>query len=146
MDRKALARMAEVFVDVFLRSHSTAPEELILDFDPTNDPVHGNQEQRFFHGYYDQYCFLPLYVFCGSQLLVAYLRPANIDFRGDSGFCRWRLMRWCDRHEVGCLIGLARNTALEKLAQPWPQASAIRFAQTKDKQRLFGEFVYGVQA
>ena len=171
MDRKALARMAEVFAEVFIRSQTTAPEELILDFDPTNDPVHGNQEQRFFHGYYDQYCFLPLYVFCGSQLLVAYLRPANIDgalysrailkllvqwfrrqwpnvrivFRGDSGFCRWKLMRWCDRHDVGYIIGLARNTVLEKLARPWTQTSAARFAQTKDKQRLFGELLYGAQ-
>lgn len=119
VDRQALARIAEVFVETFVRSHTTAPEELILDFDPTNDPVHGKQEQRFFHGYYDEYCFLPLYVFCGSQLLVAYLRPAKIDgakhsrailkllvkrfrrqwpnvriiFRGDSGFCRWKLMR-----------------------------------------------------
>jgi len=171
VDRKALAHMAEVFVEVFIRSQTTPPEELILDFDPTNDPVHGNQEQRFFHGYYDQYCFLPLYVFCGSQLLVAYLRPANIDgalhsrailkllvqrfrrewpkvrivFRGDSGFCRWKLMRWCDKHDVGYLIGLARNPVLEKWARPWTQTSATRFAQTNDKQRLFGEFVYGAQ-
>jgi len=171
VDRKALAPIAEVFVETFIRSQTTIPEELILDFDPTNDPVHGNQDQRFFHGYYDQYCFLPLYVFCGSQLLVAYLRPANIDgalhsrailkllvrrfrrqwpkvrilFRGDSGFCRWKLMRWCDRHEVGYLIGLARNSVLERLAKPWTQASATQYDLTKEKQRLFGEFVYGAQ-
>ena len=169
VDRKALGKIAEVFVETFIRSHTTAPEELILDFDPTNDPVHGNQEQRFFHGYYDQYCFLPLYVFCGSQLLVAYLRPANIDgalhsrallkllvkrfrrqwpnvrivFRGDSGFCRWKLMRWCDKHDVGYIIGLARNAVLERLAKPWIETSAAQFAQTKQKQRLFGQFVYG---
>ena len=125
MDRKALGQIAEVFVETFIRSQTTVPEELILDFDPTNDPVHGNQEKGFFHGYYDPYCFWPLYVFCGSRLLVAYLRPANIDgalhrrallklrvqrfrrqwpngriiFRGDSGFCRWKLLRWCDKHE-----------------------------------------------
>jgi len=171
VDRKTLGQIAEVFVETFIRSQTTAPEELILDFDPTNDPVHGNQEQRFFHGYYDEYCFLPLYVFCGSQLLVAYLRPANIDgakhsrailkllvqrfrrqwpnvriiFRGDSGFCRWKLMRWCDKHEVGYIIGLARNAVLEKLARPWTDASAAQFAQTNQKQRLFGEFVYGAE-
>jgi hypothetical protein len=171
VDRQALVRIAEVFVETFVHSHTTAPEELILDFDPTNDPVHGQQEQRFFHGYYDEYCFLPLYVFCGSQLLVAYLRPANIDgakhsrailkllvkrfrrqwpnvrivFRGDSGFCRWKLMRWCDRHDVGYILGLARNTVLEKQARPWTEVSAAQFAQTNQKQRLFGEFVYGAQ-
>jgi len=171
VDRKALGKIAEVFVETFIRSHGTAPEELILDFDPTNDPVHGTQQQRFFHGYYDQYCFLPLYVFCGSQLLVAYLRPANIDgalhsrailkllvkrfrrqwpnvriiFRGDSGFARWKLMRWCDKHDVGYIIGLARNAVLERLAKPWTEASASQYAQTKVKQRLFGEFTYAAE-
>jgi hypothetical protein len=171
VDRKALGKIAEVFVETFIRAHRTPPEELILDFDPTDDPVHGNQDQRFFHGYYDEYCFLPLYVFCGSQLLVAYLRPANIDgalhsrailkllvkrfrrqwpnvrilFRGDSGFCRWKLMRWCDRHDVGYIIGLARNAVLERLAKPWTERSAAQFAQTQEKQRLFGEFSYAAE-
>ncbi len=171
VDRQALAQIAAVFIETFIRSQTTPPEELILDFDPTDDPVHGNQEMRFFHGYYDQYCFLPLYVFCGNQLLVAYLRPANIDgakhsrailkllvkrfrrqwpnvriiFRGDSGFCRWKLMRWCDRHDVGYVIGLARNAVLKRLARPWTETSAAQFAQTHQKQRLFGEFVYGAE-
>ena len=171
VDRQALGKIAEVLVETFVRSQTTPPEELILDFDPTNDPVHGNQEMRFFHGYYDQYCFLPLYVFCGSQLLVAYLRPANIDgakhsrailkllverfrrqwpnvriiFRGDSGFARWKLMRWCDRHDVGYIIGLARNAVLARLARPWTEVSAAQFAQTNQKQRLFGEFVYAAE-
>lgn len=171
VDRKALGQIAEVFVETFIRSQTTVPEELILDFDPTNDPVHGNQERRFFHGYYDEYCFLPLYVFCGSQLLVAYLRPANLDgakhsrailkllvkrfrqqwphvrliFRGDSGFCRWKLMRWCDRHDVGYIIGLARNAVLKRGARPWTETAAAQFAQTHEKQRLFGEFVYGAE-
>jgi hypothetical protein len=168
VDREALARIAEVLVEAFISSHATAPDELILDFDPTDDPVHGNQEKRFFHGYYDHYCFLPLYVFCGDQLLVAYLRPSNIDpalhsrailkllverlrrqwpsvkivFRGDSGLCRWRLMRWCDKHNVGYIVGMIRNSILEKLARPWMDASAEQFAQTGQKQRLFGEFSY----
>ncbi len=125
---------------------------------------------RFFHGYYDGYCFLPLYVFSGDRLLVAYLRPANIDpskhtrailkllvqrlreawpgvkiiIRGDSGFCRWRLMRWCDRHEVGYLLGLARNPRLEKRAQPFMAAAEDAFAQTQQKQRCFHEITYAV--
>jgi hypothetical protein len=77
--RRDLGRMAAVLVDAYLASHPTPPEEVILDFDATDDPVHGQQEGRFFHGYYDEYCFLPLYVFAGDQLLAAYLRPSNID-------------------------------------------------------------------
>ena len=122
-----------VLVDVFIASHATPPEEIVLDFDATDDAVHGHQQGRFFHGYYDHYCFLPLYVFCGDHLLVAYLRPADIDpakhaagilkllvgrlrqawpevriiLRADSGFCRWRLLRWCERHGLGYIIGLA---------------------------------------
>lgn len=125
----------------------------------------------FFHGYYDNYCFLPLYVFCGGQLLVAYLRPADIDpalhsrailkllvkrirqqrpnvqiiFRGDSGFCRWRTMRWCDRNDVGYIIGIASNAVLDKLAQEWTDESARQFDQTGQKQRIFGEFMYAAQ-
>jgi len=168
VDRPSLAAIAEVFVEQFIASHPTPPAEIVLDFDPTDDPVHGNQEKRFFHGYYDHYCFLPLYVFCGSQLLVAYLRPANIDpalhsrailkllvkrfrqgwpsvriiFRGDSGFCRWRLMRWCDKHDVGYIIGLARNPVLARMSQPWADTSKAQFEQTHQKQRVFGEFMY----
>ncbi len=127
VDRKASVAIAEVLVDQFLAAHTTPPEHLILDFDATDDPVHGNQQRRFFHGYYDHHCFLPLYVFCGDELLAAYLRPSKIDaakharavlallvrrlraawpevkitIRADGGFCRWRLMRWCDSHGVG---------------------------------------------
>ena len=142
--RPALAAMASAFVDTFIASFETPPEHLTLDLDATDFPLHGHQEQRFFHGYYDHYCFLPLYVFCGTQLLAAYLRPSNCDaalhsraivkllvgrlrqvwpnvritLRGDSGFCRWRLMRWCDRHDVRYIFGLARNPVLERIAAP----------------------------
>jgi len=168
IDRKTLAEIAKVFVERFIASYTQVPDELILDFDPTDDPVHGNQEKRFFHGYYDHYCFLPLYVFCGDQLLAAYLRPADIDgakhsrailkllvqrirqawpnvriiFRGDSGFCRWRLMRWCDKHDVGYIIGLARNAVLTRLAEQFTSISKIQFEQMQQKQRVFGEFMY----
>jgi hypothetical protein len=169
--RKDLARMAEVFVEQFIASCPTPPEQLVLDFDATDDPVHGSQEGRFFHGYYDEYCFLPLYVFCGNQLLVAYLRPSNIDaslhsrailrllvkrfrevwpnvkiiVRADSGFCRWRLMRWCDRHGVDYILGLAKNPVLLRKAQPWMQQAAGQFQGTGQKQRVFAEVSYAAE-
>jgi hypothetical protein len=171
VDRKTLGKMAEVFVDQFITAHQIPPAEIVLDFDPTDDPVHGQQEKRFFHGYYDHYCFLPLYVFCGTQLLVAYLRPADIDgarhsrailkllvqrfrqvwpgvriiFRGDSGFCRWKLMRWCDKHGVGYIIGLARNPVLERFAQPWVNVAKMQFEQSGQKPRIFGALTYAAK-
>lgn len=155
-------------VEQFIASHAKAPAVLILDFDATDTPVHGNQENRFFHGYYDCHCFLPLYVFCGDQLLVAYLRPSNIDaakhaaailkllvtrlrqawprtkivFRADSGFCRDRLLSWCDRHDVKYVVGLARNERLLALAAPLLRRAEKQFRKTQQKQRLFTAFDY----
>lgn len=169
--RESLAQMAAVFVEQFINSHQRPPQQIILDFDATDDAIHGHQEGRFFHGYYDHYCFLPLYVFCGEQLLVSYLRPSKIDaakhsrailkllvrrfrqvwpevpiiFRGDSGFCRWRLMRWCDRHNVGYILGLAKNSVLLAQARQWMEQSAQQYQQTLQKQRLFGAFMYAAQ-
>ena len=161
----------EALVEVFIASHHGAPDELILDFDATDDAVHGRQEGRFFHGYYRNYCFLPLYVFCGEQLLVSYLRRSKIDgakhawailallvkrlrqawpdvrivFRGDSGFCRRRMLSWCERNGVGYIVGLAKNKRLNALAEPWLSAAAEGFAASGVKQRLFGEFLYGAK-
>ena len=169
--REDMARIAELFVEKFLEAHPTPPEQIILDFDATDDPVHGRQEHRFFHGYYDHYCFLPLYVTCGPQLLVAYLRPSNIDaarhswailkllvtrfrqvwpdvrilFRADSGFCRWRLMRWCDRHGVDYLLGLARNARLLARAADLLDQARTQFEATAQKQRLFADFPYAAE-
>jgi len=166
--RGDLVRMSKVLVEQFIASHATPPEELVLDFDATDDAVHGNQEGRFFHGYYDHYCFLPLYVTCGQQLLVAYLRPANIDgakhsravlkllvtrfrrvwpnvkiiFRADSGFCRWRMMRWCDRNGVDYIMGLAKNDVLKRLARRSMTTARWQYRCTGFKQRLFEEFSY----
>jgi hypothetical protein len=166
--RRDLARIAAVLVDQYIASHPTPPERIVLDFDATDDPVHGEQEGRFFHGYYDEYCFLPLYVYAGDQLLAAYLRPSNIDgakhsrailkllvtrlrevwpavqivFRGDSGFCRWRLLRWCDKHGVDYVVGLARNAVLERLGLSLMDQAKAQFQATGEKQRLFGEFSY----
>jgi hypothetical protein len=166
--RRSLFQMASALVDQFVASYDEPPQSLVLDFDATDDIIHGHQEGRFFHGYYDNYCFLPLYVFCGDQLLVAYLRTADGDparhtrailkllvnrlrqvwphvriiVRGDSGFCRWRTMRWCDHHGIGYIFGLARNTRLETLALPWTHAAATCWEMTEEPQRLFGEFAY----
>jgi hypothetical protein len=171
VDRKALVRMSEVFVETFIASHKRPPKELILDFDATDDCVHGTQEQRFFHGYYDNYCFLPLYVFCGDQLLAAYLRPSNIDaplhtraivkllvrrfreewpdvkiiVRGDSGFCRWRLMRWCDNNSVFYVLGLAKNKVLQRMAEPFVKQAEAQYGQTHAKVRNFHEIEYGAK-
>ncbi len=132
--------LEEFFVHSFLRTTKKAPRRLILDFDATDDPLHGKQEGRFFHGYYDCYCYLPLYVFCGDQLLWAQLRKSDIDasdgalevlqrlvkmirhkwplvpilVRADSGFCRNALMSWCEAHGVNYLFGMAKNRRLLK--------------------------------
>ena len=134
-----------LLIDLFLEAHDEPPAEIVIDLDATDDRIHGEQQKRFFHGYYDHYCFLPLYVFCGDHLLAARLRPSNIDgakgsideldrivgrirevwpgtqivVRGDSGFCREWLMAWCEGENVDYVLGLARNSRLEALiAEP----------------------------
>lgn len=172
IERQTLVDMSKVIVESFIASFDTPPKELVLDFDATDDLVHGHQVGRFFHGYYDAYCFLPLYVFCGSQLLCAYLRPSNIDaakhswailallvkrfrqvwpgvkiiFRGDSGFCRWRMLRWCERHDVNYLVGLAKNSRLLAQAQPLMTQAKEQFATTNEKQRHFGWLEYAAKS
>ena len=171
-DREAAWRLHEVLLDQFIASFKRAPKKLILDFDATDDPVHGEQDGRFFHGYYRHYCFLPLYVFCGHQLLVSYLRPSNIDgakhswailsllvkrlrqvwpkvriiFRGDGGFCRWKMLRWCDHHEVGYIIGLAKNKRLNRLTASLQDEAAACFAATGHKVRWFTDFQYAARS
>ena len=168
VDRKALVQIAEVLVDQFIAANTVPPEHLILDFDATDDRIHGKQEGRFFHGYYDHDCFLPLYVFCGDELLTAYLRPSKIDgakhsravlkllvlklraawprvkitIRGDSGFCRWRLMRWCDSHGIGYVLGLPKNKVLQRKAIDWIEQAQRQFQRTGQPQRIFGSFSY----
>ena len=171
-DRETAWRLHEVLLDQFIASFKRAPKKLILDFDATDDPVHGEQDGRFFHGYYRRYCFLPLYVFCGHQLLVSYLRPSNIDgakhswailsllvkrlrqvwpkvriiFRGDGGFCRWKMLRWCDHHEVGYIIGLAKNKRLNRLTASLQDEAAACFAATGHKVRWFTDFQYAARS
>src|SRR6516165_2138297 len=166
--RKEAWLMHEVFFEKFVNSFSCAPKELILDFDCTDDRVHGLQEGRHFHGFYYDFCFLPLYVFCGEQLLVSYLRESNIDsakhawailgllvkalrkrwpevkiiLRADSGFCRWKMLRWCERAGVHYIVGLARNRRLQALGQPLMAQARQAFAVTPQKQRVFGWLDY----
>jgi hypothetical protein len=168
IDREALVQIASALVDQFIAAHTGPPEALILDFDATDDLIHGEQEGRFFHGHYDHHCFLPLYVFCGDELLAAYLRPSNIDaakhsrallkllvrrlraawpqvkitIRADSGFCRWRTMRWCDSNGIGYVLGLAKNPVLGRLARDEIGRAERQFRRTGQPQRLFGSFAY----
>lgn len=158
-------------VEAFIASFDRAPEELVLDFDATDDTVHGGQEGRFFHGYYKSYCFLPLYVFCGDRLLVSYLRPSNIDaakhswailallvrrlrqawpqvrivLRADSGFCRHRMLNWCERHDVGYIVGLAKNQRINEQAGMWAAWAEAAWRHSGEKQRLFAELHYGAR-
>jgi hypothetical protein len=160
--------MSGVLVEQFIASFDEPPDELVFDFDPSDLPVHGQQEGRFFHGYYGHYCFLPLYVFCGSRLLVAYLRPSNIDaplhtrailkllvgrlrqawpnvrivLRADSSFARWKLLRWCEKNSVFYVVGLARNPVLERIAAPFMQAAEDEYERTHEKVRNFHAFDY----
>jgi Transposase DDE domain group 1 len=160
------AAIEALFVDLFLDAHRRAPEQIILDLDATDDPLHGHQEGRFFHGYYDCFCYLPLYVFCGRHLLAAKLRRSNIDacagaveeiarivarirkrwprvrilLRADSGFAREALMAWCEANRVDFLFGLARNERLvEEIKSELAEAQA-ESAATEKPARRFRDF------
>jgi len=148
--------------------HRQPPKEIVLDFDATDDPVHGHQLGRFFHGYYNNYCFLPLYIFCGEHLLCAKLRPSDIDgaagsvkqlarivahvrrrwpkvriiVRGDSGFCRENLMAWCEANGIDFVLGLARNARLQRILGRELHEAKERFEATGQASRVFKDFVY----
>lgn len=167
-DRGVNVALNKLLVETFIKSFKQVPKRLILDFDATDNPVHGHQEGRFFHGYYDSYCFLPLYVFCGSHLLCAYLRPSNIDaakhaaaitkllvtrlreafpnveiiIRADGGFCRDLLLSWCDRHDVNYVIGISKNNVLLEFSEDLRKQAQTQFEETGKKQRLFKGFAY----
>jgi hypothetical protein len=160
--------MDELLVKVLLESHSTAPEEIVLDVDATDFPLHGEQEGRFFHGYYDCYCYLPLYIFCGEQILCARLRPSNRDaaagsqaeiqriveqiraawpavriiLRADSGFCRNELMSWCEHNQVDYVFGMARNQRLRRIIGAHMREATEQWRQTGKPARVFTEFSY----
>jgi len=158
----------ELLVKVFVESYASAPEEIILDVDATDLPLHGEQEGRFFHGYYDSYCYLPLYIFCGDQILCARLRQSNSDaaagslaeiqriisqiratwpqvkiiMRGDSGFCRNELMSWCEANQVDYVFGLARNQRLRRIIGPQMWEATQQWDTTGKPARVFTEFAY----
>jgi hypothetical protein len=162
------ATIERLFVDLFLEAHAQASKQIILDLDATDDPLHGHQEGRFFQGYYNCYCYLPLYIFCGRHLLAAKLRPSNIDgaagsveevariveqirrrwprtrilLRADSGFCREDLMAWCEANRVDYLFGLARNTRLVAEISTELAAARAESEQSGKPARRFRDFTW----
>jgi hypothetical protein len=158
----------ELMVKIFIESHPGAPPEIVLDVDTTDLPLHGKQEGRFFHGYYDNYCYLPLYIFCGDHVLCARLREANHDaafgclteikrivtqlraawpevkivLRGDSGFCRNELMNWCEANRVEFVFGMARNQRLRKIIGAQMHEATGQWNRTGKAARVFTEFPY----
>jgi hypothetical protein len=163
-----LGAIEEFLVEAFVQQHLLPPERIVLDLDATDSPLHGHQLGRFFHGYYDEYCYLPLYVFCGDHPLCARLRPSDIDgaagalkqiqrivahlrrhwpnvkivLRADSGFCREHLMRWCEDNGVDYLFGLAKNRRLLRILGRELHEAQQQFAQTQQPARVFKDFTY----
>jgi hypothetical protein len=166
--RPDAAAIERLWVELFLDAHRVAPREIVLDLDATDDPLHGHQEGRFFHGYYDGYCYLPLYIFAGEHLLCAKLRRSNIDgaagareeverivaqirerwptmtiiLRADSGFCREELMSWCENNAVDYVFGLAKNARLVRSIGAELHAALAESRATQRPARHFKELVY----
>ncbi len=161
-----------VLLDQFVASQASESEELVLDIDASDVPRHGTQELRQFHAYYDHHCYLPLYVFCGQAMLACVLRPSKIDgakhaaaviklivtrlrqtwpntrfiVRADSGFCRRRLLQWCERSGVSYIVGLARNARLQLAVEVAEASLADAYQASGTKQRLIGEFSYAAKS
>jgi hypothetical protein len=169
--KKIVAHMSQIetyLVDIFVQQQQAPPPRIVLDLDATDDPIHGHQLGKFFHGYYDCDCYLPLYIFCGDHPLCATLRPSDIDaaagslvfvqrivaairqkwpnveivLRGDSGFCRDYLMRWCEANGVHFLFGLAKNQRLLRIVGQERHAAKEQFESTKQSARVFKDFEY----
>ena len=162
----------EMMFKVFVESFDVAPEELFLDFDATDDEIHGNQIGKYFHGYYGHYCFLPLHVYCKDHLLVSYLRTSDCDgakhslailsllvknirkvwpsvkiiFRSDSGFCRHKLFKWCERTGVFYITGLSSNKVLQRKSAKFYKKSAKKFSLSGEDQQIFGTMKYGAKS
>jgi hypothetical protein len=158
----------DLFVELFLQAHSVPPDRIVLDLDATDDPIHGHQLGRFFHGYYKNYCFLPLYIFCGDHLLCARLRPSDIDasagalkhlqqivarirqvwpnvkiiVRADSGFCRDSIMTWCEASGIDYIFGLAKNSRLLAMITQQSEQARVEYEETKQPTRVFAELRY----
>lgn len=171
-DRKMCMELLNLMVDVFMESFDSAPGELVLDFDNTDIEVHGKQEGRFFNGYYDHYCFLPLYVFCGEKLVAAFLQPSNDDgsrhagailkiivrkirakwpctkiiYRGDSGFCRRRHLNWCEKNNVDYIVGIAKNNRLESAISVLLEEAEKEYRRTGNKSKIYSRFKYSADS
>jgi hypothetical protein len=161
-------RVQRLFTDLFLQAHKRPPQRIVLDLDATDDPLHGHQAGRFFHGYYKHYCYLPLYIFCGDHLLCARLRPSNLDasagsvgelerivgqirarwpkvrivIRADSGFCRDRIMSWCEANHVDYVLGLAKNKRLNRIIARELRQAKLQYDRTGLPARVFKDFRY----
>ena len=169
--KKIVAQGEEIerfFVDVFLRLHPKVPTRIVLDLDATDDPLHGDQEGRFFHGYYREYCYLPLYIFCGEALLCAKLRESNVDaadgvteelerivrqirtkwpdvqivLRGDSGFCREGIMSWCEEHTIEYVLGFSKNERLKKIIAEEMEQAKRMYEENGKASRVYKDFMY----
>jgi hypothetical protein len=171
IDANVIFKLHEILVDTFLDSYDEPPEEIILDYDATDDAIHGEQEQRHFNGFYDGYCYLPLYVFCGDQLLVSYLRPSSVGaahhsaavtkllvetirsrwpdvkiiVRGDGGYSIERLMKWCDKNEVGYVFGLPKNNVLNANITCEITRARILHSRSGANEAVFKWFRYRTQ-
>lgn len=170
-NRNSAVEFHKILLDRFITSYKSEPTELVLDFDATDDLVHGNQVGKFFHGYYENYCFLPLYVFCGDQLLVSYLRPSNIDgakhswaiaallvkglikkwptvkiiFRGDGGFCRNKMLTWFEKNNVSFIVGMPSNAVIKRQTTDLILKAKEEFKRTNQKQKLYSESKYAAK-
>lgn len=171
VNRNTAVEIHKKILENFVSSFKTPPTELVLDFDATDDPVHGKQEKKAYNGYYKMDCFLPLHVFCKDQLLVSYLRPSNQDgakhawailsllvkyfrkiwpnvkiiFRADSGFCRHKMLNWCDRNRVDYIVGIAGNNRLQKEISVTLTDAKISYLNTGKKQKIFKDFYYAAK-
>ena len=170
-NRKTAVEIHKKMLENFVNSFKEPPKELVLDFDATDDPIHGNQEKKAYNGYYKCDCFLPLHVFCKDQLLVSYLRPSNQDgakhawailsllvkyfrkiwpdvkikFRADSGFCRHKMLNWCDRNKVDYIVGISGNKILQKNLFSTLTDAKIVYLKTGKKQKFFKDFIYSAK-
>mgnify|MGYP000323128038 CR=1 FL=1 len=168
VDRQSQLEISKLFVEQFIGQQNTPPNEIILDFDPTDNKLHGHQENCHYHGYYREHCYLPLHVFCGDNLLVSLLRPSNIDgskysgailrllvkrlrtawpnikiiFRGDCAFARKHILYWCEKNNVDYIVGIASNKRLKRMASTLTNKAEKEYNVTGEKQRLFDEFNY----
>ncbi len=171
IDKETIKKISIEMVESFIDNHKTVPEELEFDFDPTDNRIYGNQENKHYHGYYKNHCYLPLHVFCGDQLILSMLRPSNIDgakyagailkllvervrkswsdvriiFRGDCGFARTHILHWCERNNVDYVVGIPSNAKLLALAKPWIEEAKHKFNAEEEKQQLFADFNYAAQ-